>query len=170
RIIQAPPLPEGYRWGSRPMPAVVKEFADDCGLRIGPAAGGIVTRCPNCEAEVYLLRGAVGGWTCRWCYRARWNQLEVSLGAYAMGLRIHLGGRQMVRRRRRLLEALSRLVMHARGPKDLLLIAAGGALVGQYSPHWRRSRPGAGLPTAHRQGGLWPAIQRVYMPAMIDGL
>ena len=170
RFVQYEGRPESYRWRSEPMPAVVKELARDCGIEIGPWPGRIVTRCPNCEAEVYLLRGAREGWVCRCCYPARWCQLEVSLGAYAMGLRIGLGGRQMVRRRRRLMKALARIATRARRPRDLVLLAAGAALI-QYSPHWRRQPPHTRLPPCRSQGGPFlRAAAPHYLSAVVDTL
>ena len=35
RLIQVPTLPEGFRWRSEAMPAVVKELAKDCRIEIG---------------------------------------------------------------------------------------------------------------------------------------
>jgi len=152
RLIQVPTLPEGFRWRSEAMPAVVKELAKDCRIELGPWPGRIVTPCPFCHSQVYLLRGTLHGWQCRRCHGVRWNQLEVSLGAYAMGLRIHLGGRLMVRRRQRIIIALARLAPRVRRYRDLWLLAAGGCLL-EYSPHWRRYHPRAGVPRHPRGSG-----------------
>ena len=47
QVIQAPTLPDGYRWRSQPMPAVVKELARDCRIVIGPWPGRVVKPCRN---------------------------------------------------------------------------------------------------------------------------
>jgi hypothetical protein len=170
RWIEAPALDYGYRWRSQPMPAVVKQLAEDCRIMIGPWPGRVVTRCPSCRMEVYLLRGTPDGWECRWCHGQRWDQLEVSLGAYAMGLRIGLGGRPMVQRRHRLMRAVARLAMRAQAARDLWLLAAGSALIG-YSPHWRRYHPRAG--EAGRRGKATTLLRVVgpdYLPSLIDTL
>ena len=168
QVIQAPTLPDGYRWRSQPMPAVVKELARDCRIVIGPWPGRVVTPCPNCRAEVYLLRGGSHGWGCRRCHGERWTQLEVSLGAYAMGLQIGLRGRPMVRRQRRIIRALAELGRRARTPNELWLLAAGTALL-QHSPHWRRRHPRAGEP--RRQRGPSPLLRKIgplFLGAVIE--
>jgi hypothetical protein len=75
------------------MPAVVRALAVDAGVIVGPQPNRVVTTCPSCRAEVYLLRATPSGWGCRHCVPERLCQLEVSLGAYAMGLAIGLTGR-----------------------------------------------------------------------------
>src|SRR5262245_62525319 len=106
RLVQAPTLPDGFRWRSQPIPALVKELAKDARVLVGPQPNRVVTICPACRAEVYLLRATANGWGCRRCVPERLRQLEVSLGGYAMGLAIGLTGRPMVRRRVRLLRRL----------------------------------------------------------------
>ena len=62
RVIQAPTLPDGYRWRSGRLPAVVKELARDCRITVGPWPSRVVTRCPTCGAEAYLLPTRHGAW------------------------------------------------------------------------------------------------------------
>jgi hypothetical protein len=167
RIIQAPSLPDGYRWRSDPMPQTVRDLAADCGLTLGPNPGRVVVDCPRCHAQAYVLRGVGYGWACRRCDRERWTQVEVSLATYAMGLRIGYRGRPMVLRRHRLMAALYRCGVHPRRYDDLVLLALGAPLL-HFSPHWpRRQRDG------RRPGPLSPLMRRlgtVYMQTAIDNL
>ena len=168
RVIQAPTLPDRYRWRSGRLPAVVKELARDCRITVGPWPSRVVTRCPTCGAEVYLLRGTARGWGCRRCYADRWSQLEVCLGTYAMGLQIGLRGRPMVRRQRRLIRALARLGHSVRSARGVWLLAAGTALL-ENSPHWPRRHPRAGEPRCPRDPG--PLLRKIgphFLTAVID--
>jgi hypothetical protein len=126
------------------MPALVKELARDAGICIGPQPNRVVTICPSCRREVYRLWATANGWGCQRCIPERLRQLEISLGAYAMGLAIGLTGRPMVRRRNRLLRRL--LLFSQSAPQlDKLGTHASGAWLLTYSPHWRRGRPGSRL-------------------------
>jgi hypothetical protein len=138
-MVQAPSLPDGFRWRSKPMPQVVRDLAADCGLTIGPTAGRVVVQCPRCRADAYVLRGTLYGWTCRRCHGQRWSQFEVSMATYAMGLRIGYRGRPMMLRHCRLAAALQQVALTGRSIKDVWLLAQGAALL-QYSPHWQRRR------------------------------
>ena len=152
------------------MPPIVKELAKDCRIEIGPWPGRVVTPCPFCHSQVYLLRGTLHGWQCRRCHGVRWSQLEVSLGAYAMGLRIRLGGRLMVRRRERIIMALAHLAPRVRRYRDHWLLGAGGCLL-EYSPHWRRYHPRAGLPRHLRgDGPVMRALGPPCLSAVVDTL
>lgn len=167
RIIQAPSLPDGYRWRSAPMPQAVRDLAADCGLILGPKAGRVVVECPCCHAHAYVLRAAFYGWACRRCYGQRWTQLDVSLATYAMGLRIGYRGRPMVLRRRRIMLALHRRALATRTYDDLVLLAFGPQLL-KFSPHWPRRRRD-GRPS----GPPSPFIRRlgsIYIHAAIDNL
>jgi len=95
RIIQAPSLPDGFRWRSDPMPQAVRDLAADCGLTVGANPGRVVLRCPRCRRDVYVLRAIGDDWACRRCDRQRWSQIEVSAATYAMGIRIGYRGRPM---------------------------------------------------------------------------
>jgi len=162
RFVQAPTLPDGFRWRSKPMPAVVRALAVDAGVLVGPQANRVVTTCPSCRAEVYLLRATRSGWGCRRCVPERLRQLEVSLGAYTMGLAVGLAGRPMVRRRNRLQHRLVLCCQSAPG-LDQLVTNTSGAWLLSYSPHWRRARPGS------RPGGYEPGpLMRLLGPIMVQ--
>ena len=169
RVIQAPTLPDGYRWRSEPMPTVVKNLAQDCGLMIGPSRGRIVTTCPSCGHEVYLLRATSYGWACRWCHGERWDQREIMFGSYVMGLRIGLGGRIMRRRRDRIARALLKTLREGRSARDLVILALGGSLM-EYSPHWRRCSPGSRAAFTKAPGPVLRRVQSHVLPVMIDQL
>jgi hypothetical protein len=90
------------------------------------------------------------------------RQLEVSLGAYAMGLAIGLTGRPMVRRRNRLLRRLYAGIQSGR-VLDQLVTRTSGAWLLSFSPHWRRARPGS------RPGGDEPGpLMRLLGPIMVQ--
>ena len=161
-LVQAPTLPDGFRWRSKPMPAVVRALAVDAGVLVGPQPTRVVTTCPVCRAEVYRLLGTANGWGCRHCVPERLSQIEVSLGGYAMGLAVGLTGRAMVRRRNRLLRHLL-LCSQSAPVLDQLVTYASGASLLTYSPHWRRGRPGS------RPGGDEPGpLMRLLGPIMVQ--
>jgi hypothetical protein len=144
------------------MPALVKELAKDAGICIGPPPNRVVTTCPACRSEVYRLWATPNRWGCRRCVPERLRQLEVSLGAYAMGLAIGLTGRPMVRRRNHLLQHL--LVCAQSGAVlDQVVTRTSGAWLLSFSPHWRRARPGS------RPGGYEPGpLMRLLGPIVVQ--
>jgi len=74
----------------------------------------------------------------------------------------------MVQRRTRILMSLARLASRARTVKDIWLLAAGGVLI-QYSPHWRRYHPRAGLPRHPRgQGPVMRALGPLCLSAVVE--
>jgi hypothetical protein len=168
RLVQAPTLPDGFRWRSQPMPAVVKELAGDAGIRIGPQPHRVVTTCPSCRAEVYLLRATPSGWGCRRCIPERLHQLDVSCGGYAMGLAIGLTGRPLVRRRNRLLRRLYAGIQSGR-VLDELVTRTSGAWLLSFSPHWQRARPGS-RPEGYEPGPLMRQLGPIVVQVAIEEL
>jgi hypothetical protein len=168
RLVQAPTLPDGFRWRSEPMPALVKELARDAGIRIGPQPNRVVTTCPVCRAEVCRLWATANGWGCRRCVPERLSTLEISLGALAMGIAIGLTGRPMVRRRDRLLRRLVACIQSGR-VLDEVVTRTSGAWLLSYSPHWRRARPGS-RPGGNGPGPLLSALGPVVVQVTIEEL
>ncbi len=168
RMVQAPTLPDGFRWRSQPMPTMIRELAWGAAIKVGPRPNRVVTVCPRCRAEAYLLRATPDGWACRRCDPRHWRQLEVSVGAYAMGLMIGVTGRPMVRRRQRIMNALWSLTLRVRSIRQLALIGAGAELL-RYSPHWRR-RPGGTRAGAadHGPGPLTRKFGSLYVQVVIE--
>jgi hypothetical protein len=168
RFVQAPALPDGFRWRSQPMPALVKELARDAGVLVGPQANRVVTTCPACRTEVYLLRATANGWGCRRCVPERLHQLEVSFGAYAMGLAIGLTGRPMMRRHKHLLHRLV-LCCQSAPALDQVVTHASGAWLLSFSPHWQRARPGS-RPGAYAPGPVMRLLGPLVVQVAIEEL
>jgi hypothetical protein len=168
-LVQAPTLPDGFRWRSKPMPAVVRALAVDAGVLVGPQTNRVVTTCPSCRAEgVYRLWATANGWGCRRCVPERLSQIEVSLGGYAMGLAVGLTGRAMVRRRNRLLRHLL-LCSQSAPVLDQLVTHASGAWLLSFSPHWRRARPGSRT-GSFGPGPVWRHVAPVVLQVAIEEL
>lgn len=166
-------------------------LAPEIGLLRGPQILSILSPRPidhhpyvrcRCGHGAYRLvaAGDPPHWGCSACLRLKatkwpWTITEILLAEYLCGLRIGLTGRDLCKRRARLLQRLQeRHLRHGHTPQDLVLLAVGGALLKRKPLHDRRGwgrRPGGEIrEKIIRSGPLWDRLFPQLVPAMIDQL